>query len=989
MARVRINRNSFGAGVLSKRAQANSSSEMYNYGLTMCRNMIVDVLGGAYKRQGSRFVAELLSDRVKLVEFLYAPGRSCIVMFAEDGIRFYEYISSSNRVRDDKVGYTEQNKLTYEDFQNLKYFQMENKLYFYVDSKKCFWSIQREPKTEFKFEVTPGYKFKPEPKAPYTPTMLLRVTKQAGSFKLETLDEEGHEEPGIFTAEDVDRKISFKFRKEVSSERANIYWPEVKINAVENGIVTNATLTAGSTKEVFSEESLKTREWFISAIGEKGRLGNPSALTMFQGRLYMGKDTYVFASKRTEWPFCFAYGAEEDDGFVQRVTSGNMGDILWMYPIEKMIIGTADGVYLVGNTAQFAEALTNYNFVSIKIGSMGCSSLPPIDAEGCVVFVGTDNRSVHELEITQDGGYVISQINRLSEDLAKTGIIDHAWQQYPRKTYWVVTQDGSLVCCSYDKGSGIHAWHDHVLGGKNAFVLQIETTKESNTDLLWMIVRREVNGKAKVFLEFFAPPFDPVEEDEFEQRYTDSGVMVQQKCTIKDIVNANSFHVNIEYDEQFEILMKYMDTGYGHLLVAFDSLSKIYDNPDLSYYRLSRNGFFISAYGNGFTLSAKNRTKMEQAVYLFETFVGITKIENKTDISGANVVFVQSSVPELLSKLSNNNEVLIFKNTGYTNLDNRPFRIYNPSAAGFFLAGMNGYPINLKLEGNFNSNGTKLYIGKRELPTGITCKDGYVEFGENVFDEAVDKAVLHTARFSRIKGATKYNGHDYSLKLTNIDADKSRYQYGLYHNVKDPEGLEYVAASYGYGAYDKLLEVNGYAYFYFKKISKNVIKHLIGQTVCYTINGNFPDARFFELTEDKFDEDGNFVLAQESAATDFGLPYTCELETTPLAGGSMFGSSEGSVGTQTEVVLILYASLGGQFGPYAPKDSNEEKLILEDIKYPWQDTVGKERQLESSSIRVPIQNNKDVTLRQVYLRQEEPLSFNVLSIVQDVVVSDG
>lgn len=987
MARVRVNRNSFGAGVLSKRAQANSSSEMYNYGLTLCRNMIVDVLGGAYKRQGSRFVAELPSDRLKLVEFLYAPGKSCIVMFAEDGIRFYEYISSDNSIRDFKVQYTEANKLTYEDFKTPKYFQMENKLYFYVDSKKCFWSIQLKPDIEFEFAIHPDYKFTPEPKAPYTPTMLLRVTKQGEGFKLETLDEEGHDAPVVFTAEDVGRKISFKLRKEASSEKANIYWPEVLINTVENGIVTNATLTPGSTEETFTEDAIKVREWFISAIGMKGRLGNPSALTMFQGRLYLGRGTYVFASKRTDWPFCFAYGPEENDGFVQRVTSGNMGNILWMYPIEKMIIGTADGVYLVGNTAQFAEAITNYNFVAVKIGSMGCSSLPPIDAEGCVVFVGTDNRAVYELEITQDGGYVISQINRLSEDLAKTGIIDHAWQQYPRKTYWVVTQDGSLVCCSYDKGSGIRAWHDHVLGGKNAFVLQIETTKESNTDLLWMIVRREVNGKAKVFLEFFPSPFDPVEEDEFEQRYTDSGVTIQIKKKIKDIVNARSFYVNIGYDEQFDLLSKYLNINSGHLLVAFDGGTKIYDNPDLRYHFLSQDGFFVSAYGGNYTVSEKNKAKMEQGIYLFETFIGVVSIENQRTSSGINLVFVKTNTASLINRLTN--EILIFKNTGFENIDNRLFWIYNPSAAGFFLAGLNGEPINLKLEGKFDIDGAKLYIGKRGIPNGISCQDGYVEFGENIFDETVEGATLHTARFSRIKGATKYNGNDYSLKLVEMADVENRYRYGLYHNVKDPEGIEYVANGYGYGTYDKLLDVNGYAYFYFKKIAKKEIKYLIGQTVCYTINGNFPYGVFFELTEDKFDEDGNFILAHTSASTDFGLPYTCELETTPLAGGSMFGSSEGSVGTQTEVVLILYASLGGQLGPYAPKDSNEEKLILEDIKYPWQDAVGKERHLESSSIRAPIQNNKDVTMRQVYLRQEEPLSFNVLSIVQDVVVSDG
>ena len=548
-------------------------------------------------------------------------------------------------------------------------------------------------------------------------------------------------------------------------------------------------------------------------------------------------------------------------------------------------------------------------------------------------------------------------------------------------------QDGSLACCSYDKGSGIRAWSDHVLGGKNAFVLQCETTMESNTDLLWLVVRREVDGEAKVFLELLPPPFDPVEEDEFEQRYTDSGVMIQNKRSIENIVNASSFFVDIQYnEEQFTNLSQYLNLTSGNLIVALEGGVRTYINPELNYNNLGLDGFFVSAFGGAYTISEKNRPKMENAWYLFETSIAIKEIRNRDGIGTEHYIFVATAnANNLLAHLDN--EVLVLTGTGIEGLDNRCFRIYNPSPAGFLLAGINGGPISIDLENEPDVKNIRMYIGKRAVPNGISCRDGYIEFSENIFNESVNGAELHTARLSMIKGATKYNGYDYSLKLTNIDNNK--YRYGLYYNAEDEEGIEYVANSFGYGTYDQLLDENGFAYFYFQFVSREEIKHLIGQTVCYTINGNFPYRVFFDLTEDMFDAEGKFRLYQSSASTDFGLPYTAELETTPLSGGSMFGSSEGQVGTQTEVVLSMYASLGGQFGPYAPKDAEEEDLILEDIQYPFADVVGKERQLETSSIRVPIQNNKDVTLRKVYLKHDEPVSFNVLSIVQDVVVSDG
>jgi hypothetical protein len=91
MARIRVNRNSFAAGVLSKKAQANSSAEMYNYGLDVCRNMVIDPLGGAYKRQGTNYVTTIDSDKCRIIEFKFAPGKSCIVMFSESDITFFQY----------------------------------------------------------------------------------------------------------------------------------------------------------------------------------------------------------------------------------------------------------------------------------------------------------------------------------------------------------------------------------------------------------------------------------------------------------------------------------------------------------------------------------------------------------------------------------------------------------------------------------------------------------------------------------------------------------------------------------------------------------------------------------------------------------------------------------------------------------------------------------------------------------------------------------
>jgi hypothetical protein len=675
-----------------------------------------------------------------------------------------------------------------------------------------------------------------------------------------------------------------------------------------------------------------------------------------------------------------------------------MGQILWMFAMEKLIVGTADGLYLIGNSAAYAEPITTKTFVAHKIGYMGCNSLPAINTEDDMLFIGPDNRTVYKLTLTQDGGYIISCINRLSDNLATTSIIDSAWQQYPRKIIWFITNDGGLEGCTYDKEGNTSKWHAHTLGGKNTYALQCETTHEAGHDLLWLIVKREVRGQLFISLEVMPPPYDPINEDIFKQMYGDSAVMVNNRYHIKNIKNSGSYFVNIEYTEdEFEILQNYINKGRGHLIIVLlnDSgmASLVYDNSEVNYFNFERDGFFIDAYDRKYIVSEESNSVIENSYMVVPISVTVQSFENKSSRYINNAVWVNINPAHVQLFGDIGNMIVLFKNTGYEGIDNRVFVALDIAGTGFFLGDETGNLVSIPLEGEFTEE-NQIYIGKRERPDSIQAQDPIVEFGENLFEEAVEdpNRKYHTCRMAEIKGAHVYNGQEFYLRLIRIEED--RYLYGMYYvpedfdqeeEVPDLGPIKFVAYTSGFGIYDTLTENNGYAYFYFNKIASSQIAHLIGQDVYYSINGNWGED-IFTLTDDMIEE-GGFKLERSGIVVTIGLPYTSELMPVALAGGSLFGSSEGSIGTQKEVVLMMYASLGGQYAPYKPGAGEEE--ILLDIPYPWSDTVDKEKQLVTSGIKVPIWGNKDPAIRTVYLTHTAPLSFNVLSIVQDVVVSDG
>lgn len=132
----------------------------------------------------------------------------------------------------------------------------------------------------------------------------------------------------------------------------------------------------------------------------------------------------------------------------------------------------------------------------------------------------------------------------------------------------------------------------------------------------------------------------------------------------------------------------------------------------------------------------------------------------------------------------------------------------------------------------------------------------------------------------------------------------------------------------------------------------------------------------------KVPENGIIELEHPAMYCSVGLPFTAVARTTPFSGGSLIGSSVGEVGSQKSMWLHLYYSLGGQYG--------SEPSKLYDIPYNnFISAFDKTKNLITGLVKCPIISSKDVYDRSIYIKHTEPLSFNILSITQDVIVSDG
>ncbi|MDR1983137.1 MAG: hypothetical protein LBQ08_05085 [Holosporaceae bacterium] len=243
---------------------------------------------------------------------------------------------------------------------------------------------------------------------------------------------------------------------------------------------------------------------------------------------------------------------------------------------------------------------------------------------------------------------------------------------------------------------------------------------------------------------------------------------------------------------------------------------------------------------------------------------------------------------------------------------------------------------------------------------------------------ALDLAVnnLDEVYINKIIGMTELNQKIFLIAHISQD----RKSVVLYDIENSPEPYQNrslaVVDSENYLEFDTTIENNGNLYLYFQTVEG--LDHLAGQEVVVCADGN-ADA----LQRIIVPTDGVIRLSETTMYASVGLRMKAYLKTTPFSGGSVLGTSDGAVASQKSLTMYLYHSLGGKYGA--------EESPTVPIKYVQsQETImNQAKKLYTGRIKAPLPNTKNTFDRTIYIESDDPLSFNVLSIVQDSSVSDS
>ena len=266
-----------------------------------------------------------------------------------------------------------------------------------------------------------------------------------------------------------------------------------------------------------------------SSGGYLFKQGNmPGAVAFYGGRLFYGgtntdPETF-FGSMAPDDDGAsrfdnFTVGSDAEDSVVFPIASqNNTADrIFWFAGTSKFLaIGTYGGVYKAYGATE-AAPISGTDITVQSVDFYGVQDMLPIRLGTSLFYVQRGglilNRFAYNL---LEDSYSSEDLNILSDEVTYPGVNRLAIQQGKINILWLVRDDGVLLGMSTKEQEKIAAWHTHYLGGTDTKVISIGGEPSStNSDSLWLVVERTIDGVTRRYHEYFAPDDVLPEEEDF------------------------------------------------------------------------------------------------------------------------------------------------------------------------------------------------------------------------------------------------------------------------------------------------------------------------------------------------------------------------------------------------------------------------------------------------------------------------------------------
>lgn len=270
---------------------------------------------------------------------------------------------------------------------------------------------------------------------------------------------------------------------------------------------------------------------------EEGEGFWPSTTGFFQQRqIYANSDAFPNRFWMTQtgvfYNFATSTPLRDDDAVIATLAARRINEIRHVIPLSDLVILTTGAEFRVKGQG---DAAFTPSTINIKPQSYyGSTALRPIVAGDVALYMAPGNfirELSYEFATDKFTGRDITVLARHLLDYNE--IVDWGFAPSPYDLIWLVRDDGTALVLTYQKEQEIYAWTRATTLGD---FKSVAVVREGDKDIPYFLVRRNINGTVKQFVE-------RLDEREFEDLQdafcVDAGLTLDVPITITNMTAAN------------------------------------------------------------------------------------------------------------------------------------------------------------------------------------------------------------------------------------------------------------------------------------------------------------------------------------------------------------------------------------------------------------------------------------------------------------------
>ncbi|REF70407.1 hypothetical protein [Paracoccus versutus] len=491
---------SFASGVLGPALWGRIDLARYDTALRKGRNVFVHAHGGVSNRPGLRFVCEVMDSahRHRLLPFVREADDASILIMGQNEMGF---VKNGARLQSGGVDYTIATPWTATQAQALDAVQSVDVI-FAAHREVAPRRIMRNGETDWSIATVP---INPTVAAPtissVTPrnsggeTYRYRVTAVVGGVESFPSAAEATTAAQLLSIEGASNDVSYSAVPGAT---------EYRVYRLRNGVPGYIGFATGTNfrDDNISPDTTVTPPIQADLFDEAGKY--PSVVSIYQQRLAFGasdeQPETVWLSRVGDYlNFTRSQNMTSSDRAEFDMAGEQLNRIRAMLQLRELLVFTSAGEFSVSGPDGGFDAL---NPIVTQHGYIGSATVKPLVADDTVLFVDRSGRGVRDLRYTYESdGYSGNDLTIFASHFLKgRRIVSWAMAKNPWSIIWVALDDGRLLALTYKREHQVWGWTDMDIDGA---VESVACVPEGANDATYLIVRREVDGQQRRYVERF------------------------------------------------------------------------------------------------------------------------------------------------------------------------------------------------------------------------------------------------------------------------------------------------------------------------------------------------------------------------------------------------------------------------------------------------------------------------------------------------------